>query len=818
MPMFHLHSSHGSRQGGQSARAELLYLLRRGPYAHGRDRLLASSWGNLPEWCNDDPFALVEASDLHERANGRLYCELDGALPVELELDQNIELTRAMAEKVTGNGSPYIWVIHEGQRPVPGKPRNLHWHMMYFERINDGIARDPAAWFRRANHRNPAAGGAPKDRSLKGHGWLSTTRRLYERLLNKALERAGCPERVTCESHRTRMARAEAEGDRETAEYLRRHPPGLHIGPTASAIERDQPRRPGRPSERGDRARARDAEGARLRAELTSVSGELTSLYREAIAAARDAGVDDGIVANARPDDPNTVLALDDATEIRRQEIRVAATAEGFDDEAIEGIRRTVEPDDPDLGWAAIVETINVRRERRNAAETDARAVGVDVDAAFRQAREQNEDELDFIERKTAECKRTLTAAREALLNYDAIERIRREAESKRRGSQWVVLARTTEERVEQKAAIEVVAGCLDVNVDAVYAAAREHGQDPVTALDHRVKEVLDRRDEALRSMSTGTLHRSAAARELFGEKRQATMPADRESVIREAERRVEAELPGREGELRSIPPGERCLAQAKHALLGGAERSPTLVERESIITRAERRLGKELDHREDRFIESGGSAERLAEAFGELCDDERFGDGSSLSERWQIITLAEEWYEQDRAADTEWSANLDRAEEMLRALAIGAEHLSAARLEVVAAGQDPSSLEARERVVDLARRRVEEELDDRGAEVRATKRGPAWLNDAKWRTLSEDDREPTLEERERILETVEQQIRADLDRRKNSIGETDEGVLAVVEGAAATGGQRHTADAGGRRPGVGAGRERASRASGGGE
>ena len=484
MAIYHLHSSYGSRQGGQSARAELLYVLRRGPYARGRDQLLESGWGHLPEWCDGDPAPLFAASDLYERVNARLYQELEGALPVELDLDQCVDLIHAMTEEVTANGLPYAWGIHEGRPPAPGKPRNRHWHLVFLERVNDGIARDPAAWFRRANRRIPVAGGAPKDRTLKGHDWLPDMRGLYERLLNEGLERAGVPERVTAESHRTRMARAEADGDRETAEYLRQHPPGLHIGPRASAIERDRPHRPGRPTERGNRARGREAVAARLRAELKGVSTELEGLCRAAVAAARDAGVDDEIVAAAQHDDPNTVIALDDATEKRRQEIRVAALAVGFDDKVIEGVRCTAEPDNLDLGWAAVVEATAVRCERRDAVEAAARDVGVDMDAAYRQARDRGEDELDVLARETAECQRTVSAAWAALLDGDVIARIRREAESKRPGSEWVALAQATEERVKHKEETEAVAGRLGVDVDAVYTDAQENRNDPVAALE----------------------------------------------------------------------------------------------------------------------------------------------------------------------------------------------------------------------------------------------------------------------------------------------------------------------------------------------
>lgn len=367
MAIFHLDCSHGSRKGGQSALAKLRYVLRRGKYARGRDDLEASGSGYLPEWCAGDPLPLFAAADSYERANARLYVELEGALPVELDLERCVELTRAMADEVAVAGLPFAWGIHAGRPPAPGQPRNRHYHLVFLERINDGIPRAPEHWFRRANLKHPASGGAAKQRSLKGHEWLPTTRRAWARLVNEALGRTGCPERVTAASHRDRIAHAEAVGDQETAEYLRRHPPGRHIGPTACAIERGRPGRPGRRTERGDLARARESEAARLRAGLETLERECDDLTRAAVAAALDAGVEVALVDAARPDNPDTVIALDAATEKRRGEIRTEARAAGLDDDESDRIRREAEPDRADLGWAAVAAATAVMRERSEA-------------------------------------------------------------------------------------------------------------------------------------------------------------------------------------------------------------------------------------------------------------------------------------------------------------------------------------------------------------------------------------------------------------------------------------------------------------------
>ena len=120
MAIYHLNCSYGSRQGGQSALAKLLYVLREGRYRRGRDDLVLSACGNLPDWCDGDPRRLFAAADRYERANGRLFVEAEGALPVELDLEQQEELVWAfMAEFAPG--LPFVCAIHAG-RPTWGSP------------------------------------------------------------------------------------------------------------------------------------------------------------------------------------------------------------------------------------------------------------------------------------------------------------------------------------------------------------------------------------------------------------------------------------------------------------------------------------------------------------------------------------------------------------------------------------------------------------------------------------------------------------------------------------------------------------------------
>ncbi len=423
-----------------------------------------------------------------------------------------IELMRAMADAVAAAGLPFVWAIHAGRPVAPGEPRNRHWHLVFLERINDRIRRLPERWFRRANRKDPAAGGAPKERSLKGHEWLPNVRRRYEELVNGALERAGRTERVTAASHRDRIARAEAIGDHETAEQLRRHPPGLHIGPTASAIERGRPGRNEQPTIRGDLARARDARAAHLRADLEHIDGEMKEHLRATVAAARDAGVDEELVTAADANDPVSVVALVDATEIRRHEIRDAALRLGFDDDLIADIRATTEPDDADLGWTAVVESTEVYGEQVERS----REIGLSVDgnSFMADARRRGTNPVPSLARLND----LWAKARSEGLGNQRLHDIYRGAEDRRAGTGSMAIEDATAEHVQRKSAAEVAARGAFVDVDAVYRRAREGDADELRALENQTAKaepvVAAAREAGLDDAAIGRILRAAESRD----------------------------------------------------------------------------------------------------------------------------------------------------------------------------------------------------------------------------------------------------------------------------------------------------------------
>ena len=156
MAIFHLTVKTGSRLGGQSARAKADYIEREGKYERQDDELAHRESENMPEWAEDDPRSYWEAADEHERVNGRLFREVEFALPRELNEGEQVELAREFASKLASAGGerlPYTLAVHRGQGENP------HAHLMISERANDGIERSREQWFKRYNSKEPEKGG-----------------------------------------------------------------------------------------------------------------------------------------------------------------------------------------------------------------------------------------------------------------------------------------------------------------------------------------------------------------------------------------------------------------------------------------------------------------------------------------------------------------------------------------------------------------------------------------------------------------------------------------------------------------------------------
>ncbi|MDD5471147.1 MAG: MobA/MobL family protein [Sideroxydans sp.] len=237
MAEYHLHAKTHSRGAGKGAGGHVRYILREGAYAQKTveqvngavvervriDRageVVHAESGHLPAWAKS-PSDYWDAADQYERANGTVYREIEFALPKELSDNENIELARSFAEElaaVPGGTTPYTLAIHRSEKD----PNLLHCHLMLSDKVNDGIERDPALWFRRAANpgKDPARGGAPKTQARIEQEWLGdVVRPLWERLANDALAHAEVDARI---DHRSLEARR-IEQEALAAQAMRDH-------------------------------------------------------------------------------------------------------------------------------------------------------------------------------------------------------------------------------------------------------------------------------------------------------------------------------------------------------------------------------------------------------------------------------------------------------------------------------------------------------------------------------------------------------------------------------------------------------------------
>jgi len=53
---------------------------------------------------------------------------------------------------------PYTLAIHRGDL----SKENVHCHLVFSDRGNDAVDRNPELWFKRANKKDPEKGGGPK--------------------------------------------------------------------------------------------------------------------------------------------------------------------------------------------------------------------------------------------------------------------------------------------------------------------------------------------------------------------------------------------------------------------------------------------------------------------------------------------------------------------------------------------------------------------------------------------------------------------------------------------------------------------------------
>lgn len=258
MAIFHFSAKTISRSAGRSAVAAAAYRAgecledertgithdyrRKGETGVDHSEIMAPS--NAPSWARDRSKLWNTVEQIEKRKDSQLAREIEVSLPRELNKKQQLELAREFIKKqFVDRGMIADFAIHKADSDNP------HVHIMLTMRdINeDGFGKKNRDW---------------NDKEL-----LKEWREKWEFHANSALEKAGFEERI---DHRS----LEAQGITDRA-------PGVHLGPSATAIERR-----GEHSEIAERARiqaqefiANSVENARQ--ELDSAESELASIRAE---------------------------------------------------------------------------------------------------------------------------------------------------------------------------------------------------------------------------------------------------------------------------------------------------------------------------------------------------------------------------------------------------------------------------------------------------------------------------------------------------------------------------------------------------------
>lgn len=144
-------------------KAHANYIFACGAYTKKSNEVQAVGIANMLTLSHDKPvqqaIEFFDLADKHERKNGTAYREHILSLPREFSLEQQTKVVKSWIEKELKN-LPTAWAIHH----VIASDGKLqpHAHIMFSERINDGIERPAPQFFKRYNSKNPERGGAKK--------------------------------------------------------------------------------------------------------------------------------------------------------------------------------------------------------------------------------------------------------------------------------------------------------------------------------------------------------------------------------------------------------------------------------------------------------------------------------------------------------------------------------------------------------------------------------------------------------------------------------------------------------------------------------
>ena len=746
----HVNVSTGSRGTGQSAAAKYDYISRDGKYeAACQDEVVHLESGCMPSFASSDARLYWAAADVHERSNGRLFRSLTAALPNSLDPADRLDLARSFAAHVTGGELPYTLAVHAGESKKAGVADNPHLHLVFSERVNDGVERRAEQWFRRAAPKkgDPASGGARKTERTKPRAWLEETRSAWAGEMNLAFERAGVDDRVTSESHATQLARAREAGDTAEEVRLLLNPPSLHIGPPAKHNWEDRPGRA--PELKPDRYVAAEAAAASAEEVRSAHAPDVAEVAeaRSRIAAldARIAALEAEVAAGER----RAGLAA------REESVRATSAGGQWLDEAHQSVLARADGRLTPGERERAVETVEDRLRADLAAREESLMATSTGSALLRE---------EYGEAVAAAAARQSLAERESVLERVA-QQVDEELGAREEALRSIPLGRRHLSAAEQARA-----------VGAAGPPTLAERESMVRAAEQRVREELDRREERVLT-ATGDDRLLAAAAEELTERGAVSGDggiAEQARVIERAEDRLEAdrtELGLKEADLRKDAAGEELLRNARGDVLGAADREPeTLADGWTVIDQA-------------------AAARARVEALGIGGLDLYHAHLADIDPKWGVDgNAATTRGNQDAALSAAESdgARLGRLRAVLSDEAAGARYRevlgdSPGRFDTAVLDKALAAGERKREELEAAGER-RARLAAREESVRATSAGGQWLDEAHQPVLADAGGHLTPGERERAVETVEDRLRADLAAREASLMATSTGSTLLRE------------------------------------
>lgn len=187
----------------------------------------------LPTWAEGSARKFWSNAEKYERANACVYKELEFNLVNELPLKENLKIINNLLKIEPMNKFYYSLAVHDKQKSAITGTRNLHCHLMFCERENDGIERDAKTFFKRYNAKNPASGGAKKsiilnDRKI-GKETIKNLRDEYAKIVNTILKENNIEQTISSKSLKEQYEEAIKKRDLLKAKILDREPE-RHLG------------------------------------------------------------------------------------------------------------------------------------------------------------------------------------------------------------------------------------------------------------------------------------------------------------------------------------------------------------------------------------------------------------------------------------------------------------------------------------------------------------------------------------------------------------------------------------------------------------